>query len=1826
MLLGGIWVNIFPATAGAPTPGRIKAFISRMKEALETDQDSLPAFIAEAERYARTTTDAPSAAVLHSMTAEMYGQFYRRYRRDVDRRTPIEGFIPGDIREWTTNLFTQKIKEELQASLLPAGLLQQTPTAAFKEILGGGTDSATLRPTLYDFLANRAIEIQPSEEVYEALLAFRRSQPDGKAALTVELDYLQYRRNRAPYSSRREAAYEASLDSLLKAHEAGDYVVEAACARLDLLETKRSRLQNQDSILSVEYRLCREMLARFPHYERINLIGNRLAAMEEQEIRAESDNTVYPGELLKIRLRYKNVRNLTLRIYRTSPPEGAGALPREASFTLRPRNSYAWHDTTLSVAMEKNGSYEYALTSPGTSLRLAGTFSVTRLAAVSRIADPERVEVWVTDYRSGKPIEGAVVDYYRYSARTVPLRLGAAETNAHGLALLPAETGIDGYRASLPGDEAAPITPLYAYGRWAQQEQQAPAELRLFTDRGLYRPGQTLFFKGIAYVNEAANPRVAPGRSFNLVLRDANNRELASRRFTSNSFGSFCGEFTLPRQTLTGTFTLSAANATAYVQVEEYKRPTFRIDLPPLKEEVAFGDEVIVRGKALAFSGAPLTVGELAYRVMLRPAFFRSRYDSRAGEQAAEGKATLNKDGSFAFAFRPEREGDADSLAFRSYEIIATLTDDKGETQEARQRFSVGDRSLILSANLPGKADKDRTEILVEARTLNAEPLTTCGTYSLYLLEETGNGGEPKEVRKLAEGSFTTGRPLSRNLLSRLPSGLVRLRLQATDGKGRTVSEQQDFILYGRKDKRPPVCSHAWLPASGSECLPGEEAEIIFGTSDKEVYLLYELSGNGTNLARRILRLSNENHTFRIPFLPSYGEGIVASFTFVKEGKLYTEQIPVARKRPDRRLSLKPEVFRDKLLSGSAESWTLRVSDAQGKPAEAEVLAGMYDASTDLAGSFAWYFEPARHTLPYRSSFTESRGMRSHYGAGRVEADTRGKEAPPLLFERLDWQGALDGVAGRGSVNLLMKTRTMAASPVIVDETTTVADALADAAASEAPPREATPSLPSLRANFNETAFFFPTLLTDSAGMVLLRFVLPESNTSWKLQALAHTKDLKYGSLSREVVSQKPFMVLPNLPRFLRKGDRTRITARILNLSGQETSGNAHLELFDPATDEPILPSAVRSFSIEAGGSASLGWEVNVPDIAGLIGCRIIAASEAGSDGEQHLLAVLTDETPVTESIPLYLAGKEAKQVELPVAPAAIRRATLEFSGNPVWYAVQALPTLAQPGHNDVVSWFASYYSHTLAAFIAQSDPQIKKVVDQWAAEGETNSGLRSTLEQNEELKNVLLEETPWAVEAKTETEQKRRLSLLFDLNRASMQREAALRELLAQQREQGGWGWFKGFHPDRVMTLYILNGMAQLSRLGAVQYGQPEKEMQLKALRYVDEAMGKEYDEAVRKSKTPPSGGLPSFAQLYYLFVRSAYRDVPEQPAAGEAIRHYTEQAAKYWAGASLYEKAGIALLMRRNGREDIAKEILAWLRKTATVSEEKGMYWANNRRGNNFFFSPIDVHSLLMTVFGELGASASETDRLKQWLLNQKRTQNWESVPATANAIYSLLEGGSKWTAAGNRILVQWGDRTLHTSAGEPATGYVKETVDGKDFSPLMQSLSLRGEGESPSWGAVYYQYLEPLASVKRQQGGPLSVEKKLFLETNDGRQQTLAPLRPDQPLRTGNRVVVRLTIRTDRDMEYVSLKDLRAGCFEPVVQQSGFMPAGSLICYHSPKDASENFYFDRLPQGTYVLEYAALVSRSGRYANGMASLQCLYAPEFVSHTEGIMLTVED
>ncbi|MDL2278762.1 alpha-2-macroglobulin [Parabacteroides sp. OttesenSCG-928-G07] len=1825
-----------------------------MKEQLEVDYDRYPELIKEVEQYVTTIEDKATVAVLHSMIAEMYMSYYQQNQWQINRRTNISDYFPDDIREWTANLFDEKVKEELSLSLQSADLLQRTSVVQYKEILTEGKDSPQLRPTLYDFLMWRALDMKPSDELYTDLLNFRRSQNNRQATLFVELAYLQYQ-----YGNKSaevlQKVYIPALDNLMNSYKSEAYSIEIAIEKSSVLERTQYYVNNQDSISALLYKLYTENIARFPSYERTNVLKNKLLSLEGPMFEFQINNTIYPGTPIDLQVNYKNLKQLKVQVYESkralseltyygnsSRNNTKGRLVKEISFALNPSASYLTYDSVLQFPSLPLGLYEFVVTAPGESLQSSQWSSVTKLAAVFRDSETKQTEVLVTDYQTGKPIPNAVVTWYGEQRRNLQ-RLGEVKTDKDGIALLPKDSKAMAMNATLAGDTAMQLSMLYV-ADYPQMIENIPTTISLFTDRGLYRPGQQLFFKGIAYQLQKDKQEVVPNRTVKVILRDANYKEVATKSFTTNEFGSFNGEFTLPQQGLNGYYTLEADNYSTSLRVEEYKRPTFAVDFLPITSEIAFGDEVPLQGKVQTFSGVALTDGKVTWRVVRRPFWLRIGYGSFKTEQVAEGETVVSADGTFGFSFIPQKEEIRSGLRdYYTYEVSAIITDSKGETQEGSSVFSVGDTGILLLTDSPEKMEKDSVSFVVKARTLNGESVAATGNYTIAVLEDVIEKGERtggfNEGRTVGRGEFTADKAFDRSVFSTLASGRYRVHLESRDSKGRKVTAEQDLIVYSKQDKQPPVYSPFWVLEEKTVCQPGENVQFVVGTSEKDAYILYELYSNGKRIVRNRIKLNNENRVFTLPFEPSWGDGAVASFVFIKEGKFHATNVTIRKKQPNKQLVVKPITFRDYLLPGSKENWQFRIWNADSTAVKAELLAGMYDASLDKIYPFDWSFAPQRSVYLRAPGFTTGSGFRKNYGGDTKRISYLNYQ--DFEFSNLDWQGMLSGggfgVYGsanymNGSARMMMKSASpdmMVAeveSMVAMDDMAVVEEE-ATTTGGDIMPTDNQAS-PQIRQNFNETAFFYPTLRTNETGDVLLNFTLPESNTTWKLQLVAHTADLYFGQLKQEIIASKPLMVLPNLPRFLRQGDNVTVSTQLLSQSEEMLNGKVNLVFFDPATDRVIesMHTDEQSFRLDAKGSAVASWTISVPQGINLIGCRIVAEADGVSDGEQHLLPVLSDQILITESKPFFLLNEGEKQLTTGIDKPGRKpfRLTLEMTGNPVWYAVQALPTLTQPEHDNVLSWFAVYYSNILATHIANAHPRIQQVISQWMTQGGDATTLLSNLERNEELKNILLEETPWVLEAQNETEQKQRLSLLFDLNRSSYMYDTALQRLIEQQNEDGGWSWYKGFYSDRTMTLSILRGMAQLVELNAIQYGEQEKRMQMNALRFLDDAIRKDYEQ-LKKNNREWEKARPTSGQISYLYVRSAYRDIPESVETREASRFYTDQAEKQWKDLSLADKAALAILLHRNGKKEVAAEIMAWFRRTATTSEEMGMYWANNRRGADYFTSPIDVHSLLMSAFKELGSNETEVNRMKQWLLSQKRTQNWESTPSTVNAIYAILLSGDDWLSQNNVVTAQWNGNRYSTADGEVATGYLKEVLTAEAINPAAARITIRKEGSTPVWGAVYSQYFESLDKVSASKG-VLNVEKKLFVEINNGNEIQIRPVTSGQPLRVGDKVIVRLTIRTDRDMDYVFLKDLRAGCFEPGQSLSGYRSGDGVGYYQSPKDVAEHFFFARLPKGTFVVEYPVYVSRTGEYTAGISTIQCMYAPEFVSHTDGEKIVVKE
>jgi hypothetical protein len=1582
---------------------------------------------------------------------------------------------------------------------------------------------------------------------------------------------------------------------------------------------------------------------------------------------SNADNVAYPGNHLTINLRYRNIRKLFIRIYQINAPvsytnwaqvgqyKTDGILIQTEEINLMNDYPYFFSDTIVQIPVSKPGYYEYVMDADSISSGepiVNVQFSVSRLSSITREVDGQ-LEFLITDRLSGKPIEDAKISFYRRRNNTFePVSGKPAVTDKLGLATAPVENNLF-YKVSYENDTSLIMSPtpwIYAQA----QEDRVYSSLQLFTDRSIYRPGQTICFKGIAYETDNGIVRTIPNKTCIIILRDANYKEIASRTLTTNSFGSFAGEFQLPPGLLNGLFTLQSDDDNAYssFRVEEYKRPSFDIRLAENNQTYRLGEQVTVEGNAQSFSGVAISNADLRYRVT-RQAHGLFRWRRSAPVQVAYGVIQIGDNGDFEITFAAEQAFEDRNLSNISYTYIveASITDANGETQQSQTAVNIGNISAFLEIDrLDGIVAKETfSGVTIHAVNLNGNPVQTSGTYEIFSLKPKTPAKLDAPDRdwipdkKITGGAFEAGKEIVLASFKSLASGRYRIIANADDA----IEKQTDFTLASVRDKRPSVPVYEWVMTPKTTCSIGEHAEIIYGSSAKNIYVLYEIfQQNGKRIAISRFILNNENRKLTIPFLEEYGDGLTVCFTFVKDSRIFSRQVAIRKKQPDKNLILNMEVFRNRLLPGQQEEWKISVKDAEKNPVVAELLSVMYDASLDRIVPHIWRFNPVSPAYLSAPYLFNGKEFDRRYAAFTAKTPDDWM-IPGFVFDRLNWFGwnMYNRALVSGGRPLRMRSGIVSES---ADDMLPAQES--DAAFLQAAPypdesyrenmqgksmdEESPLTQPEvqIRQNFNETAFFYPQLKTNEAGETVISFTVPESNTAWKMMGLAHTQDLKFGQIVERIITQKQLMIRPNIPRFLREGDTVTISTNISNLSEQEIDGIVQIEYLDPAIGQPNITISKNShpFRLEAGKTTTVSWTLQVPSGIELTALKIVARSETFSDGEQHLIPILPNRMLVTESLPLNIRGSQTKTFTFnglnADSPSKENyRLTLEFTGNPIWYAVQALPAMATPDSDNVLSWFAAYYSNVLSVHIANSTPKIKSILDVWTKQGETKETLLSQLHKNQELKTVLLEETPWVLEAQDEAEQRQRLALLFDVNRNDYLHSRALEKLRTLQTGEGGWTWFKGMPSSVSITQWILYGMGELSHLNAADYTDETKQMQLQAVRFIDERFRRHYENYIKNNTAGKQPETISTYELEYLFVRSMYKDIPLDET-DEAFRFYLKVAEQNWnKNVRLYDRAIAALVFRRNGNMQIALSIIKSLREHATHKSDEGMFWANNQTQSFLFQSATSVHTFMMQAFHETGSKPEEMDEMKRWLLKQKQTQQWESVPATVNAVNMLLQTGTNWLESEGKVSIQIGNQTVDTEQGEAGTGYIRAVFDAKAITSDMNRITVSREDASPGWGAVYGQYWEDLDKIKAAKTG-LNVEKSLFIEKITSTGKSLLPVADNQSLQVGDRAVVRLVVRTDRDLEYVHLKDLRASCFEPAETLSGIRWTQQAIYYYSVRDASVNFYFYNLPKGTYVFEYSLYVNASGDYSNGIATIQCLYAPEFVSHTSGGRVRVEE
>jgi uncharacterized protein YfaS (alpha-2-macroglobulin family) len=1779
-------------------------------------------------------------------------------------------------------------------------------------------------------------------KIYQNLLKFHRNEKPSKAFVANDIERLKFVSQHGTFSNKEALLLETlkgKAETIKNSPLSGLYNFEIASLYRQQANTYNSNTSDVDVDETNRWKLkkaitlCDTVISEHPTSEGAKQCTTLKEQILQPYLRLQAETYIPINSASRILVNYKNLTNLNFSIYKVTKSQletfnkTYNATDKAKLFkkldvfksftsTLKSEGDYQLHSTEIVVPELPNGLYLIKADTAKDDVFAAAHIQMTDMALIES-AENDVINYQLINRINGDPIVDAQIKLtYRnnrnksFSKTLSTDRFGKFKFQKDNNYYRAIEI-----RASYKDDIG--FFGNYHVGRSYEHQENNDTKYNvfLFTDRSIYRPGQTVYFKGIATATKDGKTKVFADNAAKVKFKNVNGEELSELLLRTNEFGSVSGEFIIPNDGLTGYYSIEMfCGNTAYTNfsVEEYKRPKFKPEFQPITETYKINDSITVKGTAIAFAGSNITNAKVVYRVKRQVQYpgwyyWRRPFYNSEPQEITFGESKTNDKGEFEVIFKaiPDGSVSKENLPVFRYEVTADITDINGETRTATTVVSVGYHAMTLSIVAPDLIDTSKKEIDITlvSQNLNGEDVSAKGTLKVYKLNAPNqvlrnrpwNAPDYQMISKaefqrlfphdpynneqnitnwkkgdeVFRTDFDTekSKTITLKKLKKWDSGKYIIVAESKDKFEQDVKDEVFTSLYNNSDRT--VADHQLFEASLDKASykTGDVAKLTLGSAAKDITVTVDVEKDGKIIVTQIVKLSDSKQTISIPVLESDLGGFEVHCSFAAFNSYIPQSFRVNVPYPKTDLEIETKTFRDKLQPGQDETWSFKIKGPKGEKVSAELLASMYDASLDEFRAHNWNFNPINNPSYYgrvNKNFYPSFNTTDFRLFNRFETFSGNSNQS---YDQLNWFGFSLGnnrrymLRGNARMKSMAKPEAMMVEDSAEMEEVAVAGNLSETKFeggllnpnsglvtensndnNGGEESKQTNSI-QIRKNLNETAFFFPQLQTDKEGNVSFNFKAPEALTKWKLQLLAHTKTLESAVTQLEAVTQKELMVIPNAPRFLREGDKIRISTKIANLTEKELSGVAQLLLTDPVTGKSIdgeLSNAYNDlgFKVAAKGNTQVTWNLEIPEGIQAVQYKVIAKSGNFSDGEQNALPVLSNRMLVTETMPMWIRSNQTKTFTLDKlknqssTTLSHHKLTLEMTSNPAWYAVQALPYLMEYPYDCNEQTFSRYYANALAQHIVKSNPKIEAVFNQW----KSTDALLSNLEKNQELKSLLIQETPWLRDAQSETEQKKRIGLLFDLNKMNNELQSAKRKLQQNQMPSGAWAWFNGGRDNRYITQHIIAGFGHLKHL-SVTSSEVEMQMVQSALGYLDREFVQEYKDIKKYNKDVDlTKDHLSYTQLHYLYVRSFYPENKPSKEVEKIMDYYQGQIQKYWLKRSLYAKGLMALSMHRMSDAKTASKILKSLKENSITSEELGMYWKANTNSWNWYQAPIETQALLIEAFSEVGnVIQSETknlediDNLKIWLLKNKQTNQWKTTKATTEAVYALLLQGSDWLDVTEMVDVKVGNEaispsTLENVKLEAGTGYYKTSWTGSEIKPEQADVTITKKGDGIAWGAMYWQYFEDLDKITSAET-PLKLSKKLFLKTNTDKGEEIAEITSDTKLNVGDLVRVRIELRTDRTMEFVHLKDMRAAGFEPINVLSEYKYQDGLGYYESTKDAATNFFIDYLPKGVYVFEYDLRVNNAGDMSNGISTIQSMYAPEFSSHSEGVRIIVE-
>ena len=1855
----------------------LKSFLYRFRIFNQKDENPIETSIKFAEENIGRLQE-PEKSIFNVAIASLYESYLDDNFFNVNRQQTTVNSDELDMEFWDVKTFERVIDKHYENALADVTSLQNTTSKSYQDVLAiNETDTKfdyNIEPTIYDYVLHKIIKHQIRKslnctDLYQDLIDFDKKNNYNDAAIYNEIYKLKYE-----YETYED--YESYLNSLIKIKNENldnPLVTSVMALQAEAVLSQQTTVNGQqitkdESIYETALKICDEAIKLYPNSigaEQCNSIRSNIL---RKELELTMQSVVLPNQDISASISYRNLTNPHYRIYKLSQNELNDLDDRSAmdlvkailkkkhiienKIDIPEKNDYQFHSMNISLPKLECGTYFILFSNDDKfsnkidNLPAYHSFQVSRLSYVTT-KENEDFMVYVLDRESGLPVKDVNVNIFKRSYNYNKNKydnttIKDLTTDENGIVKVP-NVGQNAFHINLSKDNDMLLSDSYFHNYQNDYKGKLRQETIFFTDRAIYRPGQTVYYKGIIINKNSEIKELVVGAETVIYIKDSNGEEISSHTFTTNEFGSFDGSFVIPNNLSNGFFKISNVTGSIYVKVEEYKRPTFEITFNAPDKSFKLNEEVELNGSVKAYAGFGLDNVNYNYTIERRAYFpyrfwWFANYDNTK-KQIAFGEGNTDANGNFNINFELLTDKSIkDRLPVYEYLITVNATNSQGETQTKTYTIKASDIDLIIDVNKEYKnVSIDSLEhISFNVKNLKENPVEAKIIRKIYEVKD--NGQQTTDNRTLIYEDVVNVKGESKlfpNVKKLIDKGRYVVELISADNEKAMTSIELTVIDYN-SSKMPynTMCISYYDKESAQ---PDDNVNFYLGSSAKDVNV-YVMIKHGDEV-RYYERKTISDKVLKIKYKVKEEDrgNISLQAFFVKDNTINIVEHNIAVPYNNLDLDIRLDVVRDDLLPGSEEKWNLTIKDYKDNGVVANLLAGMYDASLDAFAENHWYFNT-------RPSIKTSTSARSDGGFNDFKCWTFNQYPKTYdlfvcyLLSDIDLIPITRFTFSAQDI-MLMPARAKNAIAAKVggvnnnDDDDIMEYRIADEEVTESTQEEESQIVESqemsIRENFNETAFFYPNLITNEDGSLTFSFTMPDALTRWNLMMLAYTKDLKVGTLNKTFTTSKPLMIMSDMPRFVYENDTLWVVANVIKTTdnSQQSTDDwqkakdkrqksiAKLEIFDALTMDPLdiilSEQEIAIDEISAGNSKSVRWKVAINNNTNLLAMRFSVSAEDFSDAEQHLLPILSNEVFMTETYPLIARENSEKSFDFDFQNENERNygLTLNICANPIWYAIQSLPYLSQETGQYADAAFNIFYANSIASYIAHNIPNLLDYIKKW--ELETPDALMSALQKDENLKAIMLQETPWVMEAKSEAEQKAMLANLFDISTLRNKTDETLNLIKEKQSVNGGWSWFPNMLESPFITQYILGGFGRLYKMDVINsLTQSQQEysdiISRDAIKYLCNDIIKNYD--LYKDYKNISN-LSTINELYAL----SFFDFNEDIKYKTAKNFFIKQLKEGWHKFNFGTQAKIALVLYRNGDKDITQLILKSLKERARKNENLGMYWSSN----------VSEHSIIMEAFKEINPDEKLLNEMGMWLLCNKRTNMWENAQMTVDAVYALVFDETTRLQDNKTTSIE--DNTgLHVEikndndSSDFMNQYFWNSEEMKDF----KDIKVNNETDNLIWGGLFRQYFVSLDEVRKHET-PLKVDRNIYVERINKEGTYLVPIE-DVDIKVGDKIVVNLNIESSQDMEFVFLKDMRAACLEPVEQMSRYRYQDGMLYYQSNSDTFMGFYFDRLPKGKHQVSYSMFVTKEGNFSNGYALIQCMYAPEFSAYSEGNRIKV--